>query len=279
MINPTFAQREKSDLDFVVACSRDALVMVEGGSDQISEVATDALFFAHQAVQPVLDLIESCAPRSVVRNGCLRHRPGRGAVQARRRARRRSHARRGHGSRKHARHDAESKVGKGSSLSCVLRRAPTLRRPTPAAKRKSTKPSPACTKTVREMVLSEQVRIDGRKTTDIRPISCEVGVLPRVHGSALFTRGETQAWSSPPWVRRPTSSASIRCWVTSPSASCCTLQLPAVFDGRSEDAARSVASRSRPRQPRRARSPAHHAQRAGVSLRCARRLGDAGVER
>lgn len=48
-----------SDLDFVVACSRDALIMVEGGAAQVSEeVTTDARFFAHQAVQPVLDLIE-----------------------------------------------------------------------------------------------------------------------------------------------------------------------------------------------------------------------------
>src|SRR5438067_2892755 len=43
------------------------------------------------------------------------------------------------------------------------------------------------------MVVDEGARIDGRKTTDIRPISCEVGLIPRQHGSALFTRGETQA--------------------------------------------------------------------------------------
>ena len=46
---------------------------------------------------------------------------------------------------------------------------------------------------VRELVLSEGVRLDGRKTTDIRPIWCEVAYLPSTHGSAIFTRGETQA--------------------------------------------------------------------------------------
>ena len=46
---------------------------------------------------------------------------------------------------------------------------------------------------MREMILSEGRRLDGRKTTDIRPITCEVGYLPRNHGSALFTRGETQS--------------------------------------------------------------------------------------
>ncbi|MBP8984331.1 MAG: polyribonucleotide nucleotidyltransferase [Syntrophobacterales bacterium] len=48
-------------------------------------------------------------------------------------------------------------------------------------------------KILREMILNEGTRIDGRSSTDIRPISCEVGLLPRTHGSALFTRGETQA--------------------------------------------------------------------------------------
>ena len=49
--------------------------------------------------------------------------------------------------------------------------------------------------TVRELVLNENIRIDGRDTTTIRPISVEVGVLPRTHGSGIFTRGQTQALS------------------------------------------------------------------------------------
>ena len=48
---------------------------------------------------------------------------------------------------------------------------------------------------VREMILEEHKRPDGRKIDEIRPLSCEVGVLPRVHGSALFTRGQTQVMS------------------------------------------------------------------------------------
>ena len=46
---------------------------------------------------------------------------------------------------------------------------------------------------IRELVLSEGIRLDGRKTTDIRPIWCEVDYLPSTHGSSIFTRGETQA--------------------------------------------------------------------------------------
>ena len=196
VINPTFAQREKSDLDFVVACSRDALVMVEGGSDQISEeVATDALFFAHQAVQPVLDLIEKLRaaigrPKRVftppAKDEALFKRVAElGAARMRAAVTVRE---------KHARHDAESKVGKELIAELCSSTSPDA--PAPYAGREKEVNEAVASlhkKTVREMVLSEQVRIDGRKTTDIRPISCEVGVLPRVHGSALFTRGETQA--------------------------------------------------------------------------------------
>src|SRR5947209_1344017 len=59
IVNPTFAESEKSDLDLVVAATRDAIVMVEGGAAQVSEdVMIEALLFAHQACQPILDLQE-----------------------------------------------------------------------------------------------------------------------------------------------------------------------------------------------------------------------------
>ena len=192
VINPTFAQREQSDLDFVIAASRDAIVMVEGGSQEISEdVAIDALFFGHQQVQPVLDLIEKLraavgrTKREFVppqKDEALHKKVAelgkdrmRAAVTVR---------------EKHARHDAEGKVG--TEILAELAGAEGL----PYFGRdKEVKEavSGLHKKIVREMILSEQVRIDGRRTTDIRPISCEIGILPRVHGSALFTRGETQA--------------------------------------------------------------------------------------
>src|SRR5262245_24324394 len=57
VVNPTFAQREQSELDFVVACSRDAIVMVEGGAREVAEdVLIDALMYAHKAAQPLIDL-------------------------------------------------------------------------------------------------------------------------------------------------------------------------------------------------------------------------------
>ena len=192
VINPTFAQREKSDLDFVVACSRDALVMVEGGADQVSEdVAADALFFAHEAVQPVLDLIERL--RSAVGKPKREFKPPQKdevlfkkvAEQGASRMRAAVTVR-----EKHARHDAESQTGKALVAELCAGEGAVY-----AGREKEVNEAVQSLhkKTVREMVLGEHVRIDGRKTTDIRTITCEIGVLPRVHGSALFTRGETQA--------------------------------------------------------------------------------------
>ncbi|MFO0574814.1 MAG: polyribonucleotide nucleotidyltransferase [Polyangia bacterium] len=192
VINPTFAQREQCDLEFVVACSRDAIVMVEGGADQASEEAiVDALFYAHQEVQPVLDLIEKL--RAAVGKPKREFTPpqkdaelharvaemGREAMRAAVTIR-----------EKHKRHDQEGAVGKQILAAlCAAEGAPYAGR----EKEVQEAIGGLHKKTVRDMVLNESVRIDGRKTTDIRPISTEVSLLPRAHGSALFTRGETQA--------------------------------------------------------------------------------------
>ena len=63
---------------------------------------------------------------------------------------------------------------------------------------------------VRSQILAGEPRIDGRDTRTVRPIEIRNSVLPRTHGSALFTRGETQAWSSPRWAPSATHNASTR---------------------------------------------------------------------
>ena len=191
IINPTFQQRDQADLEFVVAVSRDAIVMVEGGADQVSEeAAVDALFFAHKEAQPVLDLLEKLRAaigkpkrvfvppqkdealhKKVKEIGAERMRA---AVTVR---------------EKHKRHEQEGVVGQ--QIIAELCGEGMLY----AGRNKEVNEAVASLhkKTVREMVLGEAVRIDGRRTTDIRQITTEVSLLPRVHGSALFTRGETQA--------------------------------------------------------------------------------------
>jgi polyribonucleotide nucleotidyltransferase len=191
IINPTFQQRDQADLEFVVAVSRDAIVMVEGGADQVSEeAAVDALFFAHKEAQPVLDLLEKLRAaigkpkrvfvppqkdealhKKVKEIGAERMRA---AVTVR---------------EKHKRHEQEGIVGQQIIAELCGEGMPY------AGRNKEVNEAVASLhkKTVREMVLGEAVRIDGRRTTDIRQITTEVSLLPRVHGSALFTRGETQA--------------------------------------------------------------------------------------
>jgi polyribonucleotide nucleotidyltransferase len=188
LVNPTFKQRGESELDLVVAASRDAIVMVEGGAAEVTEdVLIDALMFAHKAAQPLIDLQEKL--RAAVgkpkrefippaKDPIIVERVAASAgpkIQAAMAIR-----------DKQERYAALDAVGSG--IIETLRtefpeRDPELKEAFDSAKKKH----------LRELVLDTGRRIDGRATTDIRAITCEVGVLPRTHGSSLFTRGETQA--------------------------------------------------------------------------------------
>ncbi|HEX6837602.1 MAG TPA: polyribonucleotide nucleotidyltransferase [Polyangia bacterium] len=201
IVNPTFAESETSDLDLVVAANRDAIVMVEGGAAQLSEdVLIDALMFAHQACQPILDLIEKIraatgkekrpftAPvkdqtiAARVKETALDKLKSVMSIKA-----------------KHERADSIAALSQETvkmlSAEFVQQAAEQAAAASPMLRDNeiSSAFGDLHKKAVREMVCNEGVRIDGRKTTDIRQISCEVGLIPRQHGSALFTRGETQA--------------------------------------------------------------------------------------
>jgi polyribonucleotide nucleotidyltransferase len=193
VLYPTFQQREESDLDLVVAANRDAIVMVECGANQLSEdVMIDALLFAHESCQPILDLIEKL--RAAVGKTKREHvvpvkdeailarvkDVGGAAIKT-------SVTVKG----KHERHDAFDAAVETvkSQLAAEFVDAEGK----PREKEIVSAANDLHKKLVREMVVKEGVRIDGRKTHEIRQISCEVGLLPRTHGSALFTRGETQA--------------------------------------------------------------------------------------
>ncbi|HEY3237092.1 MAG TPA: polyribonucleotide nucleotidyltransferase [Polyangiaceae bacterium] len=190
---PTFEQIEKSDIDLVVAVSKDAIVMVEGGADEATEPdIIDALMFAQRESQPLLELIEKL----------------RAAV--------------GRPKREFAVKKLDDALAKRVSelvdpelrMACVIREKKARYDQYAASKQKlmeqlsqelgaeklgSVKDlvedqlEQRKAEVVRTMVLDEGKRIDGRDTKTIRPVSCEVGLLPRTHGSALFQRGETQA--------------------------------------------------------------------------------------
>jgi polyribonucleotide nucleotidyltransferase len=186
--NPTLSQQEESDIQLIVAGTRSAVVMVEGGGNFVSESdMIDAVFFGHQALQPILDMQEEI--RSAVGKSKRDIAPAKRdeALEAKIRELalpllREAMATADKKERQDKRDLAATKTvealaaeyeGRGSE---IKERLADLERDL-----------------VRRMILEEGRRIDGRSFTEVRPIECMVGVLPRVHGSALFTRGETQA--------------------------------------------------------------------------------------
>jgi len=188
VVNPTQTQLEQTTLNLVVAGSRDGIVMVEGGAKMLSEdVMLDALFTAHQEMQRLLDMQDE-----------LQHALGRpkrtvstaafdaalfGQVEAQLRPRVDAAFRLGtKQERAAAVRQAEEEV-LGALAQEVPERSSDLRDMCEEVK----------SRVMRQAIVAEGRRVDGRGLTDIRSISCEVGVLPRTHGSALFARGETQA--------------------------------------------------------------------------------------
>ncbi len=190
---PTLDEQATSDLDMVVACTKDAIVMVEGGAAEASETdVIDALWFAHKAAQPILDLIERL--RAAVGKAKREFEPKAldGAIKSRIPAL--CDAKILESSLikdKKARYDGY-KTAKTAMLDALVA---DLGADKVAANEKLIKEEFDERKyqVVREYVLGQRKRIDGRNMDQIRPIMTEAGVLYRTHGSALFQRGETQA--------------------------------------------------------------------------------------
>jgi polyribonucleotide nucleotidyltransferase len=190
--NPTAEQRAQSDLDISIAASRDAIVMVEGGGQQITEPdMVEALLFGHGAAQPVIAAQEELREKVGKPKRSFSPPPVDESLKSRVRALALDRVRAAYTiHEKNERYSALSHLKKDilGTLSSELGTA-----------------FPAAEKTikgfiedlkydyVRGMVATEGVRIGGRRHDEVRPITCEVSYLPRTHGSSLFTRGETQA--------------------------------------------------------------------------------------
>lgn len=192
VLNPTFSQRALSDIDLVVAASQDAIVMVEGGANEIpEEELVDALFFAHEQVKPLLELFERM--RSTLGKPKREFIPPAKNEELVQKVKELAHDKL-HAAvtvlEKKKRHEEEGLV-----LKEVLEKLCTSEGAPYVGKEKEVTETffQLHKKFVRELVLSQNIRIDGRKLNEIRSISCEAGLLPRTHGSSLFTRGETQA--------------------------------------------------------------------------------------
>ncbi len=188
IVNPTFEQKEQSDLDLRIAGTREAILMVECGADIIPEnVMVEALMFGHQALQPLIDVQEKMAaeigkPKREVVIETLDE----SLVE---RVRQRAAA------EIEARLDApHTKAELNQSLD-ELREAVVaeITAEDESLSKAATEAFDQVLKeVVRNRILNRGIRPDGRTPTEIRPIWCEVDVSPRAHGSGLFTRGETQ---------------------------------------------------------------------------------------
>src|ERR1700722_6040482 len=193
VVFPTFEQQATSDIDLVVSASKDAIVMVEGGAAEASENdLIDALMFAHRAAQPILELIERMRaavgkPKKTFEKKTLpadvaaliKQTVDKDILTA------------SLIKEKKARYDAY-KTSKTKMVEAVTAKVGAEAFPK-IEKLVKEEFEERKYNVVREYVLSERKRIDGRDMKTIRPIVCEVGIFPRTHGSALFQRGETQA--------------------------------------------------------------------------------------
>jgi polyribonucleotide nucleotidyltransferase len=188
ILNPTFSQLEERDINLVVAASTDSIIMVEGGLREISEdELLEALLYAHEHIKPIIQLQRELmerigrpkrpVPEPVV-NTELENR---------------------------VREITEAALKEANRMTVKEERQERIRTITKDAVEQLSEEFPESERQikrqihdierddVRQLILDEGKRADGREPADIREVTCEVGVLPRTHGSALFTRGQTQS--------------------------------------------------------------------------------------
>jgi polyribonucleotide nucleotidyltransferase len=188
VLNPTGAELAQSRLDLVVAGTADAVMMVESEAKELSEEEMlGAVMFAHRGFQPVIEAIIGLAEQAAKDPWELKADDSAAAIRDR--------LRDAIGEDLAAAYRITLKSGRQAAVAAAREKARALFADSePAVQLKAMKQVKALeAEIVRGAILKDGTRIDGRDTGTVRPIACEVGILPRTHGSALFTRGETQA--------------------------------------------------------------------------------------
>jgi len=197
VVNPTFTQTENSKLDLVVAGTKEAIAMVECGADEVSEeIMVKALELAHQSIQPILELQEQMAreigkEKRAVEQALIdenliekvKASANNRLIDILRKPYTKENLYGGISDLKAAIVE-EMTAGLGESLS-----ENELKAQKKAVGNAFEEAEKAI---IRERILSERKRPDGRSPQEVRDIWCEIDVSPRAHGSGLFTRGETQ---------------------------------------------------------------------------------------
>jgi len=188
VMNPTQAELPESDVNIFITGNRENIVMVEGGAKMVPEdEVLEALFQGHQAIQLLLKLQEKVRaevgrPKKVVA-------PEEHDGSLLKKVRELAHEKIQQAVRIPDKRERSTRLSeiRAEMLPQVLVNFPEREKEIKAVFKKIE------TELVRSLIVKDRLRIDGRGLKDVRPIACEVGVLPRTHGSALFTRGETQA--------------------------------------------------------------------------------------
>ena len=185
VVNPTVSQRKASSLDLVVAGTTDAITMVEAGAEQISEAKmVDALMLAHSEIQKIVAGIEELrgkAGKPKMDHQLPEENPWVAKLLS------------DHRDEIFAALDNRIKHERGAAVSeCKAKLVAELG----GDDEEQTAQVKAAFGDAKDVVFREMIldgkRVDGRDTKTVRPIVCDLDVIPRAHGSALFTRGETQ---------------------------------------------------------------------------------------
>ena len=190
IINPTLAQREESDLHLVVSGTKEAIMMVEAGANEVSEdVVLEGIMFAHEEIKRIIEFIEEVvAEVGKPKREVTLYKVGEEietAVKEYAAAKMRTAIQTYDKQERLDNMDAVEKETKEHFAEIY----PDNKKDIAAVLYSITKEQ------VRSLILDDGIRPDNRKTTEIRPIWCETGILPRTHGTGLFKRGQTQVLS------------------------------------------------------------------------------------
>ncbi|MDI3528768.1 MAG: polyribonucleotide nucleotidyltransferase [Thermoanaerobacter sp.] len=187
IINPNHEQREKSLMHLVVSGTKDAIVMVEAGAKEIpEETMLDAIMYAHEYIKQIVEFIEGIVKEvGVPKSEVILHEIDKDLEEKVRAYATEKIYNALRTAEKKERNDNLDKVEQ-EVLEHFKEEYPDNLADIDEVLYNIMKEQ------MRKMITEERIRVDGRGLDDIRPIWCEVGVLPRTHGSAIFTRGQTQ---------------------------------------------------------------------------------------
>ncbi len=187
VINPTYEEMELSDIDLFVAGSEEAIIMVEGSAKEVPEnEVLEAIFFGHQSLKPIIELQKKLREElGSPRKEFTLEKPQEAILEKVRNLAQ---------DRLLEAYQIPEKIKRRNYIENLFQEVLKNFEPEDGSIEGVVKAAfeEVDRQLMRQWILEKKQRIDGRGWREIRPISCEVGILPRTHGSALFTRGETQ---------------------------------------------------------------------------------------